>query len=319
MSLFQPTMKSFSLLITKRALLAFAFVSAVEFSGVRADDGFYQKFGLDLANAGRTHQWAIFTYGSGTSGSPFTAIDVSSPTAVSGFQVDGDIALAGAYSKLSVSGFGSVSGDRYERRTSTESRTGNGVIGGSRFSSSSLDSTLVNAIAALKNVSNNAAALTATSGSPANITLNGGNMTFSNNPFSGKYVMKLGNFTLNNNSTLTLNGAAGSAFVINVSNNFSLNNGSKIVLSGGLTFSDVLFNIRGPSGTFSIGGGSLFNGTLLAYNSTSSAQRTLTISGANTLVNGQVIANKVVVSGGGKVKKPKKVSKEDDDDDGGRH
>jgi hypothetical protein len=307
-------MKSSLSLVTKRALLAFALLSSVEFCGVRADDGFYQKFGLDLGYAGRTHQWAIFTYGSGTSGSPFTAIDVSSPAAVSGFQVDGDIALAGAYSKLSVSGYGSVSGDRYERTTSTESRTGNGVIGGSRFSSSSLDSTLVNAIAALKNVSNNAAALTATSGSPANITLNGVNMTFNNNPFSGKYVMNLGNFTLDNHSTLTLNGAAGSAFVINVSNNFSLSNGSKIVLSGGLTFSDVLFNIRGPSGTFSIGGGSLFNGTLLAYNSTSSVQRTLTISGANTLVNGQVIANKVVVSGGSEIKKPKKVSKHDGDD-----
>jgi len=318
-------MKSFLLLIIKRALLALALLSSVEFCAVRADDGFYQKFGLDLDGAGRTHQWAIFAYGSGTSGSPFTAIDVSSPTAVSGFQVDGDIALAGVYSKLSVSGYGSVSGDRYDRTTSTESRTGNGVIGGSRFSSSSLDSAAVNAIAALKNVSNNAAALTATSGSPANITLDNSNKTFSNNgnPFNGKYVMKLGNFTLNNNATLTLNGAAGSAFVINVSNNFSLNNGSKIVLSGGLTFSDVLFNIRGPSGTFSIGGGSLFNGTLLAYNSTSSTQRTLTISGANTLVNGQVIANKVVVSGGGKVKKPKKVSKDDDDDghdhDDGHH
>ena len=307
-------MKSFLLLITKRALLAFVFLSAVEFCAVRADDGFYNKFGLDLANAGRTHQWAIFTYGSGTSGSPFTAIDVSSPTAVSGFQVDGDIALAGAYSKLSVSGYGSVSGDRYEHTTSTESVTGNGVIGGYRFSSSSFDSAAVSAIAALKNVSNNAAALKATSGSPANISLSGGNLTFDNNPFKGKYVMNLGNFTLDNHSTFTLNGAAGTAFVINVSNNFSLNNGSKIVLSGGLTFSDVLFNIRGPSGTFSIGGDSLFNGTLLAYNSTSSVQRTLTISGANTVVNGQVIANKVVVSGGGEVKKPKKVSKDDDGD-----
>ncbi len=305
-------MKSFLPLPTRTALFTLALLSSGGFFAVRADDGFYQKFGLDLDGAGRTHQWAIFAYGSGTSGSPFTAIDVSSPSAVSGFQVDGDIALAGAYSNLSVSGYGSVSGDRYDRTTSTETRTGNGVIGGSRFSSGSLDSALINAIAALKKVSNNAAALTKTSGSPANITLNNSNLTFNNNPFKGKYVMQLGNFTLDNHSTLTLIGTAGSAFVINVANNFSLNNGSKIVLSGGLTFSDVLFNIRGPSGTFSIAGGSLFNGTLLAYNSTSSTQRTLTISGANTLVNGQVIANKVVVRDGGKVKKPKKVSKEDD-------
>jgi hypothetical protein len=140
-------------------------------------------------------------------------------------------------------------------------------------------------------------------------------MTISNNPFSGKYVMKLGNFVLNN-STLTLNGVAGSAFIINVSNNFSLANGSKIVLTGGLTPSDVLFNVTGSSGTFSIASGSLFQGTLLAYNSTSSIQRTLTISGANTLTNGELIANKVVVNDGAHVKKPKKMSRDDDDDEG---
>jgi hypothetical protein len=305
-------MKSFLLLIPQRALLTLALLSSVEFCAVRADDGFYNKFHLDLADAGRTDHWTIFTYGSGTSSSPFTALDVSSPTAVSGFQVDGDIALAGAYSRLSVSGFGSVSGNRWERKTSTESATGNGVIGGhlNKFD----DPAATKAITALQNVSNNAAALTATSGSPTNIT---SSLSRDNTPFGGKYVMNLGNFTLNN-ATLTLNGAAGSAFVINVSNNFSLDNGSKIVLTGGLTFSDVLFNVRGPTGTFSIGGGSLFNGTLLAYNSTSSVQRTLTVSGANTVVTGETIANKVVVSNGAKMKKPPKKSKgghDDDDDD----
>src|ERR1700730_8103477 len=73
-------------------------------------DGIYKKFNLDLGNAGRTHRWAIFTYGSGTSSSPFTALDVSSPTSTTpGFQIMGDIALAGAYSNLRVSGYGSVS------------------------------------------------------------------------------------------------------------------------------------------------------------------------------------------------------------------
>src|ERR1700736_6058951 len=78
-------------------------------------DGFYKKFGLDLGYAGRTHRWAIFTYGSGTSSSLFTALDVSSPTSTtqSGFQIMGDVALAGAYSNLRVSGYGSLSGDRY--------------------------------------------------------------------------------------------------------------------------------------------------------------------------------------------------------------
>ncbi len=75
--------------------------------------------------------------------------------------------------------------------------------------------------------------------------------------------MKLSNFVLHSNSTLTLDGVAGSAFIINVAGNFSLANFSKIVLTGGLTPSDVLFNVRGGTGTFSITSGSIFQGTLL--------------------------------------------------------
>ena len=279
-------------------------------------DGIFNQFNnLDLGFAGRTHRWSIFTYGAGTSSSPFTALDVSgSKNNVS--DVDDDVALAGSYSRLNVSNYGDVSGDRYEQTTSSETKSGNGFIGGSRISNVSPTNSLLNGgVAALQTVSNNAFLLGVTSGSPTNINLSGSSMTFSNNnPFGGKYVMKLTNFVLNNNSTLTLNGVAGSAFIINVSNNFSLANQSKIVLTGGLTPSDVLFNVRGSSGTLSIAGGSLFQGTLLAYNSTSSTQRTLTVSGANTLAKGELIANKVVVKNGATVKKPKKMSRDDDDE-----
>ena len=282
-------------------------------------DGFYNKYKLDLGLAGRTHRWAIFTYGSGTSGSPFTAIDVSSPTSTTqfGYQIMGDIAMAGAYSNLKVSGYGSVSGDRYEHTTSTETGVPpNAVIAGSRFSSSTLDSYAVQAINSLKNVSTTAAGLTKTSGSPSSINMSGGTMNFSNsgNPFNGKYVMNLSSLTLNNGAVLNLSGAAGSAFVVNVSGAFSLNNSSQIALSGGLTPSDVLFNVTGNSGAFSILGNSLFQGTLLAYNK-SGAQRTLTVDGANTLIRGEIIANKVVVSGGAKVRKPPKASCDGDRDE----
>jgi len=113
---------------------------------------------------------------------------------------------------------------------------------------------------------------------------------------------------------LTLKGAAGSAFVINVSGAFSLGSSAKILLMGGLTVSDVLFNVTGSNSTFSIGGDSVFNGTLLAYNS-SGAQRTLQISGHNTQINGELLANKINLQSGAHVKKPKEKSKEKDDDD----
>ena len=40
-------------------------------------DGIFNKFNLDLGFAGRIYRWSIYTYGAGTSGSPFTSLDVS--------------------------------------------------------------------------------------------------------------------------------------------------------------------------------------------------------------------------------------------------
>jgi hypothetical protein len=276
-------------------------------------DGIFNKFGLDLGFAGRTHRWSIFTYGAGTSSSPFTALDVSGSSNKLVSDVDSDVALAGTNSRLNVSNFGDVEGDRFEQTTSTETTSGNGFIGGSRISNASTNNLLNGGVTSLKNVSNSAFGLAVTSGSPTNISLSGGSMTISNNPFGGKYVMKLTNFVLGAHSTFTLNGVAGSAFIINVSQNFSLKDASRIVLTGGLTPSDVLFNVRGGSGNLSIASGSLFQGTLLAYNSSSSTQRTLTVMGKDTMTNGELIANKVVVNNGAKVKKPKKKSRDDDD------
>lgn len=283
-------------------------------------DGIFKKFGLDLGYAGRTHRWAVYTYGAGTSSSPFTALDVSG----SGL-VDGDSALAGVYSRLSAAGSGLVTGDRYEQTTSSETHSGSSVIGGTRFSSTSINSSLNGGVTSLRNVSTSAAGLAPTSGSPTTLNLSGNtSRSFDNTPFSGKYVMRLTDLVMGGNSTLTLNGASGSAFVINISNNFNLSSTSKIVLTGGLTASDVLFNVTGGNSNFSLSGNAVLNGTLLAYNSVSGGtQRTLTV-GGNASVTGQVIANKVIVNGNGKISKPKKISKgkgdeEDDDDDGDGH
>jgi hypothetical protein len=286
-----------------------------------ATDGIYTKFGLDLGYAGRIGypgpEWAIYVYGAGTSSSRFNALNISAPSNATPFTVDGDIALAGAYSSMTISGNTTINGDIYRRTTATFSRSGNssnppqhfgGGIGG-------IDSQLAGGITSLQNVSNNAAnpaLLPPTAGSPTSINLSGGHsLTFTNtgNPFNGKYVMSLSNFVLSGGSTLTLNGAAGSAFVLNISGQFNISGASQIKLTGGLTPSDVLFNVRGNNSTFSISGDSVFNGTLLAYNS-SGAQRTLTISGHNTTVNGEVIVNRLVQSSGAHVKHPKKKSEE---------
>ena len=281
-----------------------------------ATDGIFTKFGLDLGYAGRigymggtTPHWAIYVYGSGTSSSRFNALDISAPPDATPFTVDGNIALAGAFSSMTIAGNTTISGDIYRRTTATFSRSGNASNPPQHFSAS-IDSQLAGGITSLQNVSNQAALLTPTAGSPTSINLSGGHsLTFSNNPFAGKFVMSLSNFVLSGGSTLTLNGAAGSAFVVNITGKFDISGASRILLTGGLTPSDVLFNVRGNNSTFSISGNSIFNGTLLAYNS-SGAQRTLNISGHDTTVNGEVIVNKLLFSSGGHVKHPKKKSDE---------
>ncbi len=160
-----------------------------------------------------------------------------------------------------------------------------------------------------------AAGFTRTTGSPTSINIGKNqSMIFDNTPFGGKYVMNLSSFVMGGGGTLTLNGAANSAFVLNISGAFNLGGQAKILLTGGLTVSDVLFNVTGSNSTFSIEGDALFNGTLLAYNS-SGAQRTLTITGHNTQINGELLANRILLQSGAHVKKPKEKSKEKDDDD----
>src|SRR5207244_8146512 len=294
-----------------------------------ATDGIYTQFGLDLGYAGRigylggtTPEWAIYVYGAGTASSRFNALNISSPPDATVLQVDCDTALAGVYSTLTVSGHTSISGgDRFEQMTSTESINSTGTIAGSRFSSTTINSQLNSGVTSLKNVSMTAAGLTATAGSPTSLNI-GKNQSriFDNTPFGGKYVMNLSSFVMGggtnggNGGTLTLNGPAGSAFVLNISGAFSLAGNAKILLTGGLTVSDVLFNITGSNSTFTIGGDALFNGTLLAYNS-SGAQRALQITGHNTQINGELLAYKISLQSGAHVKKPKEKSKEKDDDD----
>jgi Ice-binding-like len=290
-----------------------------------ATDGIYSKFGLDFGYAGRigymggtTPEWAIYVYGAGTAASRFNALNISSPPDDTGLQVNGNIALAGVYSALTVSGHTSINGDRYEQTTSTESINSTGTITGSPFSRATINSQLNSGVTSLKNVSIAAAGLTATAGSPTSLNIGKNQSKTFDITSSGKYVMNLSSFVMGggtngaNGGTLTLKGAAGSAFVINVSGAFSLGSNARIVLMGGLTVSDVLFNVTGSNSTFSIGGDALFNGTLLAYNK-SGAQRTLTITGHNTQINGELLANRIQLQSGAHVKKPKEKSKDDDD------
>jgi choice-of-anchor A domain-containing protein len=119
---------------------------------------------------------------------------------------------------------------------------------------------------------------------------------------SGCVVLKLTDFTLNNKDTLTLQGTAGTAFIINVSNHFSLTDQAKIVLSGGVSSSDVLFNVRGTGGgDVKLDKQSRFTGILMAN------QRDVAVKD-DAVATGEIIANHIDLTHNAQVIHPPTVS-----------
>lgn len=108
-------------------------------------------------------------------------------------------------------------------------------------------------------------------------------------------VLSLQDFKLSG-GTFTLQGTAAQHFIINVKNNFSLSGSAKVVLNGGVTWDNVLWNIHGGGPDASLTGSSSLTGIVLA------AKRKFTIAGAT--LNGEIIANKLVMSGPAKIDRP---------------
>jgi hypothetical protein len=83
----------------------------------------------------------------------------------------------------------------------------------------------------------------------------------------GLNVINLSNISLGNGQVLTLNGSAGTEFILDDSGGMSLNS-AQIVLTGGLTANDVVYNVTGN--TVQTSGGlnneSVLAGTILAPN-----------------------------------------------------
>jgi hypothetical protein len=111
-------------------------------------------------------------------------------------------------------------------------------------------------------------------------------------------VLNLTDLKLSNGEILTLTGTAGQEFIINISGDFKLNadaTGGKILLAGGLTTSDVVFNITGTGADVATSGGSSgglpnaqINGIVLTL------QRKIAF--APGLVNGEIIGGGASIS-----------------------
>jgi hypothetical protein len=279
-----------------KVCLALACLVVSAFASVARADGFFDNtytFGsgsdaaanagktINLGGAGRTHHYALFS----TNG------DISSTDTLNQIDVTGDV---GANGNFSLSG-SILDGDLYIKTGKTVSLGSKGTIKGTKHQNGTTDTMLNQGAADALALSNTIDSLVVQNngayadGSSINMT----NTKFSITGGAGDtVVLKLQDFILTGGE-LDLFGSATTKFIINVRGNFSLSGGAKIVNAGALLASNVIFNYRG-TGTASLGGGSKFNGILLAQNNT--IQMT-----GGSVVNGQLIGKSLLLSGGSKV------------------
>lgn len=243
--------------------------------------------GVDLGAAGQSEDWAVFTLGGGCRQ---TRSDFSGNSSV-----NGSVAIAGG-GAVSLSGRSSIEGDLYLRNLGALDISRNSEIYGGTYFNSASRSLLDQGARDAEAASRFAFTLASTTGYPTAIA---GNRNLSLNG-SGVVVLKLSDFTLSGNTSLTLRGNAQTTYIINVKDNFSLTGNSRVQLAGGLTWDNVLFNVRG-SGLVSLSGNSSLEGIILATG------RTAILSG-NSSVRGEIIANSVTLSGNSSVTRPPTVS-----------
>lgn len=243
--------------------------------------------GVDLGGAG-PDSWAVLTVGGGRSN-----VDKLTGSA----EVFGNVGVGGS-GRISLLGHSVIENDLYYHQTGKLTIAPHASVNGSIHHDSSSDTLLDQDAAQARSASDTAFNLSptpgyppaGTPGGPHNIRL-GRNQTLTITG-SGSVVLKLSDFALSRNATLTLNGTPGTSFIINVSHKFSLAS-ANVFLTGGLTADNVLFNIRGV-GSAKLTGNSNLNGLILATN------RTVKLSG-NSVVTGEVIGRKVNISGGSEI------------------
>jgi choice-of-anchor A domain-containing protein len=136
---------------------------------------------------------------------------------------------------------------------------------------------------------------TVTGVSGVNISNPSGNVTIAGH--SGLNVVDLTGITINN-GTLTLSGPADAKFVLNDHGAFRVNGGSSIVAAGGVSPSNILFNVLGSGGDVAITGStkSQIDGSILAPDRIISAH--------DKAVNGALIGDSIALTSGVQVNGP---------------
>jgi hypothetical protein len=251
--------------------------------------GASRAFG-DVAQAipemGDLERWAVFSLGDLNFGNSLT----------SDTRIQGDVGVANG--NINLGGNARIEGDLYYRSNAILYTSGNAVITGAQFQNQDalLDSESSQAMGA-----SDAAFALQPNRSNTTISLKkSGSLSISGAP-GETVVLNLKNFQLKGNATLTLQGTATTNFIINVKNQFALSSNAMILLSGGAQWNNVLYNVHGPGADVTLAGGSSLQGILMA------TQRTVRLTGSS-LVTGEVIGNRNVISDGSQVIHPPIVS-----------
>lgn len=266
-----------------RLLAGCAVLFALNTFSAKAD--LFTTCGIDLGAAGRTKSWAIFSLGGGVT----TVADASGSS-----YILGDVGAAGN-GNVVLDGNATLDGDLYYHTPGSLQVKGNSRITGNRYQNAAADALLNQGVIDATNASNMAW------GKPISPQYSGFSLKKNKDNFltgaPGEcVVLRLTDFVLTS-GTLTLTGSASTAFIINVTGQFSLSNHADIILAGGITWDNILFNVRGSGSTVTLSGQSTLNGILMANN------RAVNLTGGST-VYGEVIANSVSMSGGSRVIRP---------------
>ena len=274
-------MKSIFSAISRRTALFSALILVVSQLATQAS---LLSSGVVLGYSDQTpnNKWAVFTLGSGVND-----VNVMS----GGASIWGDTAFAGS-GKSNLSGTGTIRGEAVSHSSGSMVKSSGFTITGGTVNNR--DAQLNQGVAQAISASNAAFVMPASAGYPT--TINQNTSLSLSGAANQTVVLQLTDFVLSNTAALTLQGTATTTYIINVTNKFSLTGSSIVQLSGGLTYDNVLFNVRG-TGDVTMGSSAVLNGIVLATN------RTMKMSGSAT-VYGQVIANKVALSGVSSVRRP---------------
>ena len=276
--------------------------------------------GVDLGDAGRTTEWALFALTGGITIADTTARTFDpnvypagpysgSPT------VRGDVGVSA--NSITISGTTKVEGTAYIKTGGLLRKSGIASVhgnGGLAIQSSAND-TFMNkvksdAIAAAGQAyalsPTLAGAMFAGSGGtfgPSLISSSGGPGSLTDSTGGAHVVLTLSDFILSSGATFTLSGTALTTYVINIANKFSLVGGS-VLLAGGLQSSNVLFNVVGAGLDIALSAAAQFNGVILAPSRTfnlSSGAQVGSFPPDSLVGGGTIIAGKVNISGGATV------------------